>query len=268
MTKYDEIMNEVNLTPEAKERIIKNAIEALDAPEKRSRARKSSWKKYLTVAACCLLVIAGAKTASDAGLLKNVLGGSSSDESYIDEPAEDYGANEAAEEADETSLPTANIEMEEPEDAESFDSGEEKSVRATWDAEFLNSEEELSETLGFSMSCSSLEKLSLDQGMTTVNYIAYGDYMGEITFDDGDRQNYFRKSEGDEDISGDYNEYAVSAEFDGEKTSGTLKGDKADSYKLACWTSADGFTYAAYVDEGLNEKEWFEIIEEMTDEEE
>ena len=51
------------------------------------------------------------------------------------------------------------------------------------------------------------------------------------------------------------------AEFDGERVSGTLKGDSADSYKLAVWTSAAGYTYAAYVESGLSAEEWSELIE-------
>ena len=89
-----------------------------------------------------------------------------------------------------------------------------------------------------------------------------GGSIGEIVFSDGEHSNYFRKALGTEDISGDYNVYDAEAEFDGEDRSGTLKG-KAGDYQLAVWTTADGYTYAAFIEEGLTENQWFEIIDSL-----
>lgn len=121
---------------------------------------------------------------------------------------------------------------------------------------------ELAEELGFSMSCPIFQEISEKAGLTEASYAILDGNIGEISFSDGEHTNYLRKAVGTEDISGDYKVYATELEFDGEECSGTLKG-KADDYQLAVWTAADGYTYAAYVYEGLTDKEWREVIDSL-----
>ena len=256
MTKYDEIMNEVKLSPEAKERIINNVADAAEDKGTVSyRKKRTSWKKYLTVAACCILVLAGAKAASDRGVFDDIFGGSSAD--IASEESNEYEAPEGISgEAAMDSPASAEPEYGEQNGMESKDAG------VAWDAEFFENEEELSDFLGFPVSCRAFAEINLDKGMDTVTYLAISHEIGEISFDDGDAKNYFRKAEGTEDISGDYNQYEYMAEFDGEKCSGTFKGNSPDKYELAVWTSADGYTYAAYVTGGMSAAEWQEVIKE------
>ena len=77
MTKYDEIMKEINLTPEAKERIIENICQEMEGETKVIPVRKKNFRRYLTTAACCVLVIAGAIAASRTGFINDILGGDS-----------------------------------------------------------------------------------------------------------------------------------------------------------------------------------------------
>ena len=266
MTKYDEIMEKITLSPEARDRIIENVTEELSSdggyvPVRVSKTRSKVWIKYITVAACCVLVVAGAMAAARSDVFINMFGGGSADGSrdaeYSNELSqESNGAtidSKSAAASEEESDMAVSEETEEPME-------QEPAVAPEYG---FSGEEELSEELGFSMNCREIQELSEKAGFTDVSYNILGGNIGEIVFSDGERFNYFRKAEGTEDISGDYNVYDAEAEFDGEDRSGTLKGD-ADSYKLAVWTTADGFTYAAYLDEGLTDEEWFRVIDGLT----
>ena len=258
LTKYDEIMEKITLSSEAKDRIIENVAEEVSkgnaAPaHEKSTLRSRSWKRYIAIAACCLLVFAGVRTAMDSGMFRMGSAGSSSDmgpEQNLAVQPED-----AAEETEGSA----------PAESDSKAAAEDNGVEAVLDAQPFESEEELSDNLGFSIVCPDLHDISEEDGLSDVSYIAYGNRMGEVVYSGEETKNYFRKAEGTEDISGDYNEYEYMAEFDGERVSGTLKGDSADSYELAVWTSIDGYTYAAYVERGLSTEEWSELIDSCTE---
>ncbi|MBR1900921.1 MAG: hypothetical protein IJ820_07650 [Lachnospiraceae bacterium] len=78
---------------------------------------------------------------------------------------------------------------------------------------------------------------------TVVNYRAVEGEMLEIIFRDrkGEEGYRIRKAAGEDDISGDYNEYAKEKTIrlsDGTKV--TLRGDKDDEWSVAMWTAEDG----------------------------
>lgn len=78
---------------------------------------------------------------------------------------------------------------------------------------------------------------------TVVNYRAVEGEMLEIIFRDrkGEEGYRIRKAAGEDDISGDYNEYAKEKTIllsDGTKV--TLRGDKEDEWSVAVWTTEDG----------------------------
>lgn len=265
MKKYDEIMEKITLSPEARDRIIENVTDELSSdggyvPVRVSKTRSKVWRKYITVAACCILVVAGAMAAARSNVFMDLMGGGSSDGTgdaeYSNELSlEGDGAatDSKSAAASEEELDTASSEGEDaPEEMESI----------TASKYVFSDEEELSEELGFSMSCTDIQELSEKAGLTDVSYNILGGSIGEIVFSDGEHSNYFRKALGTEDISGDYNVYDVEVEFDGEDRSGTLKG-KAGDYQLAVWTTADGYTYAALIEEGLTENQWYKIIDSL-----
>ena len=78
---------------------------------------------------------------------------------------------------------------------------------------------------------------------TVVNYRAVEGEMLEIIFRDrkGEEGYRIRKAAGEDDISGDYNEYAKEKTIrlsDGTKV--TLRGDKDDEWSVAMWTAEHG----------------------------
>ena len=265
MTKYDEIMEKINLSPEARDRIIENVIDEMSSDDgyvtvRVNKNRSRTWRKYITVAACCILVAAGAAAASRNGLFTDILGGSSGD----GEEAE-YSNELVLESEEGTSEQKSAAASEEGQDAAAPEDTEVPAETGTASIpEYgFSGEAELSDELGFSMSCPEIQRISEEAGLKDVSYGILNGNIGEIIYTDGEKSNYFRKAAGTDDISGDYNVYDTELEFDGTDRSGTLKG-KPDEYKLAVWTSKDGFTYAAYVEEGLTDKEWFGIIDSLT----
>ncbi len=265
LTEYDEIMEKISLSPEARDRIINNIADEISSSEGyvpvRTKKRISAWKKYITLAACCVLVVTGVMAAARNDLFINLTG------------EKDMGADTAATEETELSgelnaagndslAPSEEV-PEAASDEELISEGQKGTMTSPMSFE---SEEELSEYLGFSADCPGFSDICEKAGLTEVSYNALDGGIGEIVFTDGERVNRFRKARGTEDISGDCNVYDTEAEFDGEYSSGTLKG-KADSYELAVWTTADGFTYSAYAEGGLSAKEWFAITDGQAKEE-
>ena len=299
MTKYDEIMNRIELTPEARERIISSVADRMGEPGDETikvkvdtdRLRKARIRKYITAAACLVLLVAGTYGVSRTDIFREYIfdmgGSDSAMEIAEEEPAaaaedetaqedemivnnsksaeltEDGDAGAPAEDAEE---PEASFGGEVGNSAGDYDSDNEGSSGVTWDMQEYESREEMEDALGFSMGCEALKKLNEEKGMTEVTYRIIDGNIGEIEFSDGSNSNYYRRSIGDADISGDYNEYKVIAEFDGVTTSGSFKGDKAERFQLAVWTSSDGFTYAAYLSDGVDTSDWYEIIADCTGE--
>lgn len=58
MTRYDEIMERVEVTPEMRERVLANATEVAAKPV----TRRNPWKSCLAIAACLVLVLLGSLT--------------------------------------------------------------------------------------------------------------------------------------------------------------------------------------------------------------
>ena len=90
----------------------------------------------------------------------------------------------------------------------------------------------------------------------TPDEISYVDYFGEmaqITYGSDDTSVTLRKARGNEDISGDYNEYSAVSELWIDSVSIVLKGD-GDTCSLALWQQ-DGFSYSLSVEPGVSEQE-------------
>ena len=300
MTKYDEIMNRIELTPDARERIISSVADRMGEPGDETikvkvdtdRLRKARIRKDITAAACLVLLVAGTYGASRTDIFREYIfdmgGSDSAMEIAEEEPAaaaedetaqedemivnnsksaeltEDGDAGAPAEDADEE--PESSFGEEEGSLMDDSDRDAKGSAGIYWDMQEYESREEMEDALGFSMGCEALKKLNEEKGMTEVTYRIIDGNIGEIEFSDGSNSNYYRRSIGEADISGDYNEYKVMAEFDGVTTSGSFKGDKEGRYQLAVWTSSDGFTYAAYLSDGVDTSDWYEIIADCTGE--
>lgn len=263
MTKYDEIMEKITLSPEARDRIIDNLTEELSSekgyvPVRVGRTRSKAWRKYITAVACCILVVCGALAAARSEMFMNLMDGGSSDSVEESEYSNelDTGSDSGA-----TDSKSADVSAEAEGNIDSYtaEDGVDEQAALAYDV-IAGSEEDLSERLGFDMSCPSFREVCEKAGLTEVSYGIIGESIGEVSYSDGEKRNWLRKAIGTEDISGDHNLYDVEMVIDGKDRSGTLKGEMND-YKLAVWTTADGFTYAAYVEDGLTDTEWQEIID-------
>ncbi len=282
MTKYDEAMKELNLTPEARERIIANVCEAVDDNKKAVRARRGNIRRYLTLAACCVLVITGAVAASRTGLTDGLMGGDSSDLAYDEEKME--AANDSERQLSEEPAeggPEAGVMTDQPDQVDqdskgltiagnsAIDKGSDMDFgnSGIMDVNYFESLEELNDYLGFEIDPGIFEKICLDEGLTEISYAAYGDSVGEIRYDDGNTENYYRVGSNVDTLvwETDDKNHDRSVEFDGKELSGSLSGT-GDSYTTATWSVKDGFKYAAYAADGLSESKWNDIIYQTVEE--
>ena len=192
--KYTELMDKVTVTEDMRERVLANVERELARPAR----RRVSIKRVAALAACLVLVIVAAVTAT-----------SQMNPGVVQVPG----------------------------------------IETVQDASAL------SETVGYQVS----DVSSLPFEPDTAVYTAYED-MAEIDYSgDGERAVY-RRSPGNEDNSGDYNEYAAVTSLNAGDAQITLKGDAQDSYTLALW-SADGYSYSLSLTMPMTESEWLELIE-------
>lgn len=86
--------------------------------------------------------------------------------------------------------------------------------------------------------------------------VQYTDYFGEmaqITYKSGEASVTIRKAHGNEDISGDYNDYSTVRELQIDTVSVIVKGD-GDAYSLALWQQ-NSFSYSLSIEPGISEQE-------------
>lgn len=96
-------------------------------------------------------------------------------------------------------------------------------------------------------------------GAKAVAFRNLGTQMLEVIYYDGDTEvARVRKGIGEDDISGDYNEYEIDETVDTAGTQVTLKGT-ADGYALAVW-NADGYAYAVSVTKEISKDEMLQLV--------
>ncbi len=117
--------------------------------------------------------------------------------------------------------------------------------------------EELSEKVGFPVY--DLQEEILPFKVDTIEYYSYWEELAEIEYtgSDGDYAVY-RKEEGTEDCSGDYNVYSIQKVISLNGIQITLKGDD-QRYNLAVWTY-ECYSYSLYLSEGIAENEFQDIL--------
>lgn len=92
-------------------------------------------------------------------------------------------------------------------------------------------------------------------------YLSYWGDTAEIQYSKGGQTICYRKSEGEEDNSGDYNEYAVEKSVTVDGCEILLKGSEA-GISLAIW-SRDGFAYSLSFVQEMEEEEILSIVQSM-----
>lgn len=132
-------------------------------------------------------------------------------------------------------------------------------VAAVGDIEEAVSAEELSGMLGFPIT----DIRDIPFTVTQTTYTSYWNRFGEITYDGDNQSICFRKQQGEEDISGDYNVYESEEEIEIGGCPVTLKGD-GNRYYLAVWS--DGiYSYSISAYEGISGDEMEKMILEATE---
>ena len=120
--------------------------------------------------------------------------------------------------------------------------------------------------------CSSVETLSAKVGFPVTDlsglpfavehteYLSYWSDMAEINYQGADETACYRKSKGEEDNSGDYNEYAEVQTLEADGFSVTVKGEDG-IYRLAVWQK-DGYSYSLSLEKGANAETFIKIASE------
>lgn len=118
--------------------------------------------------------------------------------------------------------------------------------------------QELEKKVGFEVE--DLENL-LPFTPSQTDYLSYWQDLAEVQYTGENQTITFRKSSGEEDNSGDYNEYAVEKEVDLDGTPILLKGTES-GIQLAIWNK-DGFSYSLSFENAETQKTILAIIESI-----
>ena len=92
-------------------------------------------------------------------------------------------------------------------------------------------------------------------------YMSYGGDMAEITYTGADDEAVFRKAEGTDDVSGDYNVYAEETSVVMGAYTVRLKGESG-RYTLGTWTDGT-YSYSLQLSNGQTQDVWQAMIESM-----
>ena len=200
MTKYDEVMEKLEVTPEMRARILQNVETQMAEPCK----KPNRLRRFAALAACLAILLVGAMALPK----------------LISSPAP---------EESETMIANGMVEV--------------------------ASKEELSEAVGFPVKSAQ----SLPFFPQSIYYTSYWGEMAQIDYANGGSTACFRQSLGEEDNSGDWNEYPAQQTITAAGCTVTLKGETG-SYTLAIWTDGN-YSYSLSLSSGQPESVWQTIIE-------
>ena len=202
MTKYDEVMEKLEVTPEMRARILQNVETQMAEPRKKpNRLRRS---------AAGASVAMGAAVSLGAAALPKLISSPTPEES-------------------ETTIANGMVEV--------------------------ASKEELSEAVGFPVKSAQ----SLPFFPQSIYYTSYWGEMAQIDYANGGSTACFRQSLGEEDNSGDWNEYPAQKSLTVNGCAVTLKGER-DSYTLGIWSDGT-YSYSLSLSAGQPASVWAELIE-------
>ena len=200
MTKYDEVMEKLEVTPEMRARILQNVETQMAEPRK----KPNRLRRFAALAACLAILLVGAMALPK----------------FISSPVP---------EESETMIANGMVEV--------------------------TSKEELSEAVGFPVKSAQ----SLPFFPQSIYYTSYWGEMAQIDYANGGSMACFRQSLGEEDNSGDWNEYPAKESFTVNGCAVTLKGE-ADSYTLAIWQDGT-YSYSLSLSAGQPASVWESIVE-------
>lgn len=201
--KYREIMDKIEVTDEMKNRIMDH-INHEDFSNSNKIASINIFRKYLSIAACLMIVVIGGIA------IPRMINISNQGNDIVTAP----------------------------------------------DILEVASADALTKEIGFEVR----DITSLKDKSVETTYIAY-DEMGEISYSFDGKNISYRKSKGNEDNSGDYNEYENEKKLIVNDCNVILKGSN-ELYSNANWTD-NNFSYSIYCYDGLSEHDLQDIITEI-----
>lgn len=143
----------------------------------------------------------------------------------------------------------------------SYPDSEQEMAGAVYGMEECTSAAELSQKAGFDIKDISGEYIPFE--VESVSYTWCWNEFAQIIYEGtGDRLIY-RKTEGTEDISGDYNEYGQVLERIVNGVEITIKGNN-DKYYLATWHT-NNYSYSISIDNGISLESLSDIVQNCTD---
>lgn len=200
MTKYDEVMEKLEVTPEMRARILQN----VEARAAQPRKKPNRLRRFAALAACLAVLLVGAVALPK----------------FISSPVP---------EESETMVANGMVEV--------------------------TSKEELSEAVGFPVKSAQ----SLPFFPQSIYYTSYWGEMAQIDYANGGSTACFRQSLGEEDNSGDWNEYPAQESLTVNGCAVTLKGER-DSYTLGIWSDGT-YSYSLSLSAGQPASVWESIVE-------
>ncbi len=236
MRKYDEIMERLVVTKEMRKRILSNVNED-SVKKKKTVIPFTSYQKHLGIAACfAVFVLAAILTR---GRSWNI------PQNNVSAPAvqEELAANPATGTSNSGEL-----------DASAPSSSDEPMMGSSYEIVELEDASTLSEAVGFPVE----DLTSLPFEVRQVTYCSYFNDFAEINYTGDGQSLCYRKANGTEDISGDWNEYSNERHLTVNNLDILLKGN-SEKYTLAVWTDGT-YTYALSFEQEVTEEEITAII--------
>lgn len=218
--KYNEIMGKIEVTEPMRQRILQN-IRKAELSGKPETIRFPRWKPLVSIAACFAILLAGVRIAPALYQQQHALSGQ--DEPHFSQ--------------------------------EETPSGQDRSDLGTGSIEDCASADDLAQAVGFAVS----EPSYLPFDVVKTAYTSYWAELAELSYYGANGENAVcRKSEGTDDNSGQYTEYAETQKMTVDDRSVTLKG--ADGiYELAWWTDGE-YAYSVWLSDGVSQAEWEDLI--------
>lgn len=221
MSKYNEIMEHIELNDEMRERIIVN----IGARQKRRRINTAV--KMISALAACLVIAVGA-----AALLNR---------DKIPQTPDDSSPNVAKNDEGQVIAGSAD--------------SEDGQTEYGFDVQEYGGANELSDAFGVELH----DITDLPFEVTEQSYeVMFGEFA-EINYNGANGENCcIRAGKDTEDISGDYNEYSTVKDTDIDGVTVTFKGDDK-RFDLAVWIK-DGHFYSVSLSDGTDEQKMTEIV--------
>lgn len=138
-----------------------------------------------------------------------------------------------------------------------FNNGENLVEQVVPDIVEYNSIVELSQNAGFEIS----EVKNVPFSIEKTTYTLYWGELAEITYSNDEEELVYRKAVGNEDISGNYNEYSMEKKCKIDDYEVTIKGDM-NGYTLAVWQK-DSDSYSLEFSKRVSEMVILDIIKDL-----